>query len=119
MLLYIPSMANLKAAKKAIRSSKRKQKHNIFWKNRFKKATKALKEAIDSKKEKNVVEERYKLLQKYLDKAVKEKVIHKNRASRVKSKYAKRISAPQEDTKGTKSESTGPAKKPKKSARSK
>lgn len=86
-------MANIKAAKKAIRSSKRKQKHNIFWKNRFKNAARALNDDISEKKEFSIIEERYKLLQKYLDRAVREKVIHKNKASRVKSKYAQKVTA--------------------------
>ena len=40
-----------------------------------------------------LVKEEVSLLQKTLDKAAKNKIIHKNKANRLKSKYAKRISA--------------------------
>ena len=93
MILYIPSMANTKSAKKAVRSSAKKRSHNIMWKTRFKAAIKAVSKAITGKETDVVILEKFKALQKALDKASKEKVIHKNKADRVKSKYAKRITA--------------------------
>ena len=86
-------MANTRSAKKAVRSSSKKRSHNLLWKNRFRSAVKALYKAISEKESENVIAEKYKVLQKALDKASKEIVIHKNKANRVKSRYAKRISA--------------------------
>jgi small subunit ribosomal protein S20 len=91
MLLYIPTMANTKSAKKAVRSSARKKTHNLMWKTKFKQQLKAVFKAIAGKETEEVILEKYKALQKSLDKAAKEKVIHKNKANRVKSNYAKRI----------------------------
>lgn len=83
-------MPNTKAAKKAVRSSKAKQTHNLYWKAKYKLALKELKKALDVKASDTVLQEKFKVLQKALDKASKEKVIHKNKASRVKSRYAKK-----------------------------
>ena len=81
-------MANTKSAKKNIRSSARKKKHNDMWEKRYKNVKKSLSESISAKEDFKVISEKFILLQKYLDKAVKEKVIHKN-----KSNYARKISA--------------------------
>ena len=86
-------MANTKSAKKNIRASAKKRSHNNMWDKRFKNAIKSISKAIKEKEDQNVVVEKFKGLQKALDKAVKEKVIHKNKANRVKSRYALRISA--------------------------
>ena len=99
-------MANTKSAKKNIRSSARKKKHNDMWEKRYKNVKKSLSESIGAKEDFKVVSEKFILLQKYLDKAVKEKVIHKNKANRVKSNYARKISAlalQKEERIGTKS----------------
>jgi small subunit ribosomal protein S20 len=93
MLLYIPTMANTKSAKKAVRSSARKRSHNLMWKTKFKQQLKAVHKSISGKEIEEVLLEKFKALQKSLDKAAKEKVIHKNKANRVKSNYAKRIAA--------------------------
>ena len=93
MLLYIPTMANTKSAKKNIRSSAKKKMHNNMWKKRFRSAVKSLLKAVSNKDDENVVAGKFRALQKSLDKASKEKVIHKNKANRVKSRYAKKISA--------------------------
>jgi ribosomal protein S20 len=85
MLSYKAIMPNTKSAKKAVRGSERKRRHNMFWKKRIKDATKAL---IAGKESVTLSD-----LQKALDKATKENVIHKNKANRLKSKYAKRFSA--------------------------
>ncbi len=93
MILYISSMANTKSAKKNIRASAKKKSHNNMWKKKFKNAVKSISESIKGKEKENIILEKYKALQKALDKAAKEKVIHKNKANRVKSKYALKVSA--------------------------
>lgn len=119
MLLYIPTMANTKSAKKAVRSSARKRSHNLMWKTKFKQQLKAVYKSIAGKETEEVILEKFKALQKSLDKAAKEKVIHKNKANRVKSNYAKRIAAhlkgedksKPEKTARTKSKSSKPKSK--------
>lgn len=93
MIIYIPSMANTKSAKKNIRASAKKRSHNNMWEKRFKNAVKSISKSIKGKDSENIVIEKFQALQKALDKAAKEKVIHKNKANRVKSKYALKISA--------------------------
>ncbi len=93
MLLYIPAMANTKSAKKNIKSSAKKRQHNNVWKKKFRTLIKSLTKSISGKDSESVVTEKFRALQKSLDKASKEKVIHKNRANRVKSRYAKKLSA--------------------------
>ena len=75
-------MAKTLNAKKAHRSSEAKKQHNLFWKKRVKVAQKSTPMDLDS----------FKTLQSVLDKASNNKVIHKNKASRLKSRYAKKIS---------------------------
>jgi ribosomal protein S20 len=86
-------MANTKSAKKAIRSSKAKKIHNTMWEKKVKDNIKELKNLLDSKPESAVLTKQLTVLQKSVDKAAKEKAIHKNKANRVKSIYAKRVSA--------------------------
>lgn len=106
-------MANTQSAKKQIRASQKKRKHNLYWKKRIKEAAKDLKKAFLSKeKDTGILNTKLKALQKSLDKASKEKVIHKNKANRIKSKYAKKITA-----QGQKPKTAGT--KPAKSAESK
>ncbi len=87
-------MPNTMSSKKALRQSRRKRSHNLFWKNRVKIVVKDLKDSLQTKGATlDILKEKESLLQKYLDKAAKEKVIAKNKANRLKSKYAKRITA--------------------------
>ncbi len=67
-------MAKIESAKKAHRGSEKKKLHNLFWKKRVKVAQKSLVN-----------------LQSVLDKATNNKVIHKNKASRLKSRLAKKL----------------------------
>jgi len=84
------------SAKKALRQSQRKRAHNLFWKNRVRLVVHDLKALLQDKKSELVVlKEKEVLLQKYSDKATKEKVISRNKANRLKSRYAKKISAHQ------------------------
>lgn len=74
-----------KAAKKALRQSKKKRAHNLRYINRIKVLAKEIKKLIADKK----IKEAKEVLPKYykaLDKAVKENVIKKNTASRRKSR---------------------------------
>jgi small subunit ribosomal protein S20 len=84
-------MPNTKSAKKAVRSSKRKNIHNLFWKKRIKDALRNMKKSIDSHESIEILGSKFVILQKALDKSAKEKVIHKNRSNRLKSIYAGKI----------------------------
>jgi ribosomal protein S20 len=86
-------MPNTKSAIKAVRGSKRKNAHNLFWKKKMKDAVKDLKKSLDSKDKVEVLSKKLTALQKILDKSSKEKVIQKNKANRLKSTYARKISA--------------------------
>jgi len=100
-------VANTKSAKKAIRSSKTKAEHNLFWKRRVKAATKNLKKLLEGGANADILKENLSILQKVVDKAAKEKVIHKNNAGRVKSRFAQRIAVHgSESTKSTESTTT-------------
>jgi small subunit ribosomal protein S20 len=85
-------MANTKSAQKAIRQSNKKKIYNLLWKKRVKNVSKTLKQTLETKNPKaDILNEEYQALQKVLDKAAKTKAIHKNKASRLKSRYAKKI----------------------------
>jgi small subunit ribosomal protein S20 len=86
-------MPNTKSAVKAVRSSKRKNTHNLFWKKRIKEALKNIKKSVDSRENEEISRNKFVILQKVLDKSAKEKIIHKNRANRLKSIYAGKITA--------------------------
>ena len=87
-------MANTKSAKKALRSSVRKRQFNSLWKSRIKNSMKTLNKNLKTKKvDVAILNSDLMVLQKVLDKAAKNDVIHKNKANRLKSRYAKRISA--------------------------
>jgi len=80
------------SAKKALRQSNRKRAHNLFWKSRIKKVTKELRNLLQTKDARlDILKEKESLLQKYLDKAAKKNVIHSNKADRLKSRYAQKI----------------------------
>lgn len=79
-----------KSAKKALRQSVKKRKHNLSYIIKFKKIRTQIKHLIAGKKN----EEAKKLLPslyKILDKGAKEKVYKKNTASRYKSRLTKLI----------------------------
>ena len=95
-------MQNIKSAEKAVRSSKRKNAHNLFWKKKVKEALKSLKNGIDAKESAEILKEKLTAFQKVVDKSAKEKVTQKNRANRLKSIYAAKITAlskPEQKTK--------------------
>ncbi len=74
-------MAKTANAKKAHRGSEAKKEHNQFWKKRIKVGQKSA----------PLTDESYRTLQSVLDKASNNKVIHKNKASRLKSRFAKKL----------------------------
>lgn len=86
-------MANTQSAKKTIRSSAKKKKNNLFWKKRIKKASKNLQNLLDEGANTDILKENLNNLQKIVDKAAKNKIIHKNKANRIKSGFANKISA--------------------------
>lgn len=87
-------MANKMSVKKSHRSSLKKQKHNLFWKKAVADAKKTLSKALSEKNPTtDILRQKEISLQKALDKAAKVKAIHKNKANRLKSRYAKRITA--------------------------
>ncbi|KKS06944.1 MAG: 30S ribosomal protein S20 [candidate division WWE3 bacterium GW2011_GWE1_41_27] len=93
MLSYVALMPNTKSAKKALRGSAKKRKHNIFWKDKYKASIKSMKASLASSNGGEVSKDQMQVLQRVLDKASKEKVIHKNKANRLKSRYARKVSA--------------------------
>lgn len=89
-------MPNTKSAKKALRQSKQKRAHNQFWKTRVHMVTHELKKLLQNKtSDLSQLKEKEVLLQKYSDKASKTKAISRNKANRLKSEYAQKISAHQ------------------------
>jgi small subunit ribosomal protein S20 len=84
-------MANIKSAKKAIGSSKRKKTHNLSWKNRIKQAVKNLETLLKSEASSDQISKSFSQAQKVLDKAAKENVLHKNKSNRLKSKFALKL----------------------------
>lgn len=92
-------MANTKSAEKALRQSKKRRLQNIFWKDKSRDAVKILKKSLLNKgADPAILKEQETALQKTLDKAVKNKAIHKNKADRLKSAYARKITALQGKT---------------------
>jgi len=85
-------MANTSSAKKAVRSSKKKQIHNLGWKKRIKSAVKNILNLVKDGKSAEDLKSSMSAAQKVLDKAAKENVMHRNKANRIKSKLAKKLS---------------------------
>jgi len=84
-------MANTSSAKKAVRSSNKKQQHNLGWKKRIKTAIKNLQNLIKDGKSQDDLKSSLTIAQKILDKASKEKVMHKNKINRIKSKLSHNV----------------------------
>lgn len=94
MLSYATSMPNTRSAKKALRSSLRKRQFNNLWRDKIKESIRSLEDHIGNKKaDVDILNKELTLLQKVLDKATRKNVIHRNKANRLKSRYAKRITA--------------------------
>lgn len=87
------TMAHTRAAIKAQRQTKKRTARNHQIKERIKDATKSLSKLLAAKKTaeaKAALPAFYQLL----DKAAKERTIHPNKASRLKSAWMKKVSAP-------------------------
>lgn len=70
-----------KSAAKALKQSEKKRKNNLIKKRKIREALKKTK-----------TEKQFSKTQSTIDKAVKTKYIHKNKAARLKSRLAKKIS---------------------------
>lgn len=70
-----------KSAAKALKQSEKKRKNNLIKKRKIREALKNTK-----------TEKQFSKTQSTIDKAVKTKYIHKNKAARLKSRLAKKIS---------------------------
>ncbi|HLB51341.1 hypothetical protein A3F07_00155 [candidate division WWE3 bacterium RIFCSPHIGHO2_12_FULL_38_15] len=92
MLSYAGDMPNTMSAAKALRQSNKKRQHNLFWKKRISDVRKQISRLLQTKNlNADILNKELSLLAKALDKAAKEKVIHKNKANRLKSRYARKI----------------------------
>lgn len=83
-------MPNTKTAKKALRQNLKRKARNLAKKKQIKTIAKGYKRLVESADLENA-KEQLRAAYKTLDKAAKTKVITKNRASRLKSKLAKRL----------------------------
>jgi small subunit ribosomal protein S20 len=78
-----------KSAKKALRTSIRRHEENLLQKDAFKKAIKGVKKAVASAE--GDLPSLLSTAQSTLDRAAKKHTIHPNKASRLKSRLAKKI----------------------------
>jgi small subunit ribosomal protein S20 len=85
-------MANRRQSIKKIRVDKRRREHNLLVRTELKTVAREVRSLLAGKKTAELKEASRKLFSK-LDKAVKKHVIHANRASRVKSRIQKKITA--------------------------
>lgn len=83
-------MPNTETAKKALRQNVKRKARNLIKKNQIKTVTKGYKRLIQSA-DLEGAEGQLKAAYKALDKAAKANVITKNKASRMKSKLALRL----------------------------
>jgi small subunit ribosomal protein S20 len=92
-------MPNTKTAKKALRQNLRRKIKNLADKRKVKTAIKTYKQLIEGG-DLEGAKQNLTLAYKALDKAAKTKIITKNKASRLKSKLALRLSANRADRSG-------------------
>lgn len=81
-------MANLKSARKRMKTGARKREENIKVRSRAKTAIRKLEKEIELGN-KDAVEEKYKIAMQALDKAKDINIIHKNKAAKEKSRLTK------------------------------
>lgn len=98
-----------KSAKKALRVSDRRHVENMKIKYVFKKAIKTVKKAVQEGAEGTA--ELLSQAQSALDKAAKKDTIHPNKAARLKSRLAKKISTAAKEEKTEKVEKKATTKK--------
>ena len=80
-------MPVIKSAKKKLRQDKKRTADNTTYKRTYKKAVSVAKKA--TKAASSVLKKAYSAI----DKATKKKIIHKNKAARLKSQVAKKLTA--------------------------
>ena len=80
-----------KSAKKALRVSERRHEENLKIKGAYKKAIKTVKKAVEEGSD--TIASLFSLAQSSLDVAAKRKTIHPNKAARLKSRLAKKLTA--------------------------
>jgi small subunit ribosomal protein S20 len=85
-------MPQIKAAKKTLRSSKRKRAVNDRWRKRMRESYHTAKKAMEEKDKKKAQEEGKKTI-KEIDRAARRNIIHPNKAARKKSRLQKAINA--------------------------
>ena len=84
-------MPRTKSANKALRQSLKKRQNNLFKMQSLKTVIKNYKKTSTAIKDKSLLQDSLSTAYKVLDKAAKTKLIKKNRANRLKSKLAQRI----------------------------
>ena len=83
-------MANHKSAEKRVRSSKKRNQRNLYWKSSIKTQEKKLKNLI-KEKGKEQAEKALNAFFSLLDKAKKNSVIHEKTRNRKKASFSKKI----------------------------
>jgi small subunit ribosomal protein S20 len=86
-----PQMPVTKSAKKALSVAIRRHEENILQRTTFKQAIKGVKKAVEAGSKE--VTELFSKAQSALDKAAKKNTIHPNKAARLKSRLAKKLTA--------------------------
>ena len=89
---YFYNMPNIKSAKKALRQNIKRRKRNIERKKKMKAEIKNIKKLIETSKLKDA-QKALPNTYKVLDKMAKIGIIKKNKASRIKSRLAKKLNA--------------------------
>ena len=84
-------MANRRQSIKKIRVDKRRREHNVRVISELKTVLRKTGKLL-TEKNKDVAQQSRELFSK-LDKAVKKNILHKNRASRIKSRFQRKINA--------------------------
>ena len=85
-------MANIKSAKKRIKTSLKAKKLNNITKLKFRTVKKAILKKIDNNEtNQDALQTEFRKFQKFIDKAVTKNVVKKNTAARLKSRLNKKI----------------------------
>lgn len=85
-------MPNKPAAKKYLKVSKKKHKHNLTVKNKLKAIIKKVRETVEDSGASKKAEELLQEAVKVIDRAAQKKVIKRNTAARKKSRLFKKLS---------------------------
>ena len=84
-------MANLPSSKKRERQTKKRTRRNLSWKKAITELAKKIRRLERGEKLEEKPEEFMKGAQEILDKAAKRGIIHRNKASRLKSRWSKKL----------------------------